>query len=258
MLATLPEELVHEILAYSLVSEPSTTSSDTSRSSTSPCPTPSAAPLISRAGRGKLSPLLVSKQLYRIGLPLYWHTLRITSDEQCRLLAETPSKAKLVRSLQVEAVFANLGKMLQVCAQVAAMEAASGSFEMAGLRAFDCNLTVPDDLPSDDEDDFNFQTDVVGSFVMGLKMLRDSLKHLTIRKASTTYLTVPWVQDVLDGVGTENWTALVSISPFPLLSSLSSSSETWAVCMGVRAFLLVGRMNGRWRHFLGQFSSLHN
>jgi hypothetical protein len=208
MLATLPEELIHQILEQALVPSSSLASAPAATS----CPPSAVTPFAACAGRGKLSALLVSKQLYRIGLPLYWHTVHITSDTQCQRLLADESKACMIRSVIVDAVFAHLGEVLLACAA-------------GGLQSLDFNLSIPEDLPSDDEDDFNFQHDVVAKFVSGLRALRGSLKNVAIRKASSTYLTVPWVQDVFDGLATENWTTLVSsVSLLDLAVRLSSSS----------------------------------
>ncbi|KIK57447.1 hypothetical protein GYMLUDRAFT_229341 [Collybiopsis luxurians FD-317 M1] len=192
---TLPEEVLERILSLCQISE-----SPLTRPNWLPASTPISQPSQARDGRSasairtRLSPLLVSKKFYRISIPHYYSTIYLTSAKQTAaflhsLQTQEHTVGPYVRTLVSSCIFPLLGAALQHCNNLRAIDicvdsgpAPSGSVDHA-TEAF-CNA--------------------LDAF--------EGIKHLTLRKASNAYLTLPRVRHVLTrlAITVEKWTSLES------------------------------------------------
>jgi len=169
MLERLPEELLERILSYCVVSPL----------------TPSSRPSWHANGfRDRLAPLLVSKTFFRIGNPLFYHTIHIQSASQLHHLLSTtlrpnPSLATHVRRIILAGIWADAGELLCLC---------GNNLKLLDIHLDTTHLPQPvnsyiRDLDAED-------------FCEGLKGVK-SLTHLMVRKSSNVYLTQPRPRQVL-------------------------------------------------------------
>ncbi|KAJ7769706.1 hypothetical protein DFH07DRAFT_954299 [Mycena maculata] len=174
-LASFPEELLERILAAAVVAPPH----PNPRASWHPPPTDD-----THHPRTRLAPLLASRTLYRIALPLFYHTLVLHGPSQARAchaaLAATPHLARSVRTLVLVAPTAEdaaLLQLLQGCACVCGARCQGA----CGLHALDITLPSAGDARE------------IASAVGKLT----GLQTLTVRKAAGTYLSQPAPRAVL-------------------------------------------------------------
>ncbi|CAL1710910.1 unnamed protein product [Somion occarium] len=233
-ISRIPEELVERILSYALAPSPSSYSAlapirssskpDTSLSLFRPS-TPSVASF-------RLSPLLVCKLWLRIGTPLYYRSIHLTSQHQTRLLASLlesqPSLGACIREVRVEGVFSGLVDVVRHlgrCVPAPLGFNASGSLLGDGqspghnckkLEKLDCRL------------DGSTSIEDVQAFCAAVDALGD-VKHLVVRKNANAYLTQPGAISVMKSLsdGVRRWIGIVSIQ-------FSSST----LCISILLFLL--------------------
>jgi len=140
--------------------------------------------------RTRLAPLLVSKTFHRISTPHYYSTVRITSPEQAvaflRAL-QTHHIAPHVRRFLSSSILPTLGAVLQHCKNINYIDICldSGSSPSTGVDS------------------------VTEEFCNALDAL-ECVRHISLRKASNTYLTLPRVRYILTrlAVTVEKWTCL--------------------------------------------------
>lgn len=177
-LSDFPEELLDRILALSL-----------SPSALPPSPRPAwHAPAPSRT---RLAPLLVCRRLTRIGTPHLYHALHLAAAATTRLLLATlqaaPALAAHVRVLSLAGVSADAGAVMRLCTGVTHLELVLDGMHGEG-----------DDV----------------AFVQGLQHMHE-VRHLTLRKPGTVYLSLPRARFVIAGLAAaiDEWPELVCI-PF--------------------------------------------
>lgn len=141
--------------------------------------------------RTRLAPLLVSKTFHRISTPHYCSTVRITSPEQAAAFLralQTQHIAPYVRRFLSSSILPTLGAVLQHCKNINYIDISldSGSSSSIGVDS------------------------VTEEFCNALDTL-ECVKHISLRKASNTYLTLPRVRYTLTrlAVTVEKWTSLV-------------------------------------------------
>lgn len=188
----LPEELTEQILSLCVTaaSEPP-----------SPRPNwlpPSASNSLTRDRRTsvirtRLAPLLVCKEFYRISIPHYYSTVHIISPEQAAAFLHTLQShphlvGPCVRRCVSSEIHPVLGAALQLCKNIRAIDI-----------CLDSGPLPPTGVDSSAED-----------FCNALHTLQN-VRHLTLRKAPSTYLTLPRIRHVLTELATtiEDWNSLV-------------------------------------------------
>jgi hypothetical protein len=174
-LSDFPEELLDRILSLSLL--PSTLP---------PSPRPAWHPPSPARTRTRLAPLLVSHRFSRIGTPHLYHTIHLSSAPTTHLLLATlQSTAALgahVRALTLGAVSPEGGAVLGLCPGVEQLE------------------VVLDGMHGEGEDT---------AFIRGLQKLH-AVRHLTLRKPGTVYLSLPRARIVIAGLAAalDGWPSL--------------------------------------------------
>ncbi|KAF5391041.1 hypothetical protein D9757_003959 [Collybiopsis confluens] len=188
----LPEEVLERILSLCQISERTLP-----RPAWLPSPANNGSSSLSQdrrsisATRTRLAPLLVSKKFYRISIPHYHSTVHITSAEKAgaflRCLQEQePTIGLYVRTLVSSSVFPLLGAVLQCCPNIRSLDICMDQ----GPAAVDA------------------ATEELCNALDGLQ----SISHLTLRKASNAYLTLPRVRYILTRLAdaVDQWTCLES------------------------------------------------
>jgi hypothetical protein len=122
----------------------------------------------------RLSPLLVSRQLTRIALPLFYNTIRLTNPQSGRLLLETLSAHETlknhVRSLSLDGVWtSDAAAVMRLCA--------------GSIRSLEVVITAP---PSSSED----QQMVDESYFDALSQMQ-MIREITVKRMNNVYLTLP-------------------------------------------------------------------
>ncbi|KAF9465965.1 hypothetical protein BDZ94DRAFT_1213894, partial [Collybia nuda] len=174
-LSDFPEELLDRILSLSL-----------SPSSVPPSPRPAWHPLSSSRPRTRLAPLLICRRLARIGTPHLYHAIHLSAPTTTRLLLKTlhskPALAEHVRVLSLASVTSDAGAVMSLCKGVSSLE-------------------IMLDAMHGDADDF--------AFVRGLRQMKE-VRHLTLRKPGTVYLSLPRARFVIAGLAAaiDEWTDL--------------------------------------------------
>ncbi|EGN94564.1 hypothetical protein SERLA73DRAFT_163095 [Serpula lacrymans var. lacrymans S7.3] len=196
-LASFPEELLERILAL-CVSPPDTlpTRPDWHLSRSSPS-TPQNEQTPSLPPRSRITPLLVSKSWLRIATPLFYHTVLLRTPEQASALLITlqgaPDLARAIRTIVVSGCWPCLRELLAACPL---------------LESFDFTLDAGL-MPSPNNNTANNNTANGGvpSPAVGAGAITDAvdvdaqafcdvleqidLKHVTVRKPTSVYLTHP-------------------------------------------------------------------
>ncbi len=195
---SLPEELLERILAHTFAPRPSSLAS-TSPYSPAPSPTPPTPHLLTRSSstpfpsahsptdnirpaRSQVpvySPLLTCSLLARVGTPLLYTHLRLTSASQTALLVHTfqacPDLKRAVRTLTLDGIWSNAYDLVQ------SLIADDG----CRLESFDFLIDAGPgtDTSSDSPlDKFGMALSLLPSF--------QRLKHITVRKSADAYLTL--------------------------------------------------------------------
>ncbi|KAG6907391.1 hypothetical protein DXG01_009082 [Tephrocybe rancida] len=177
-LTTLPEELLSQILSHSFPVPPSTR--------------PQWLPHTPTATR--LSPLLVSKKLTRIGIPHLYTTLCTPTPSSAHALLHTltahPELAAYARTLVAGGAWGPVYSILKMCGALVSLDL--------------CILFSESDECDGDADDQNDDTPFEG-----LK----KMKHLTLRKPNSVYLSLPRPKALLTSLASaiESWPDLVSL-----------------------------------------------
>ncbi|CAL1710911.1 unnamed protein product [Somion occarium] len=241
-ISRIPEELVERILSYALAPSPSSYSAlapirssskpDTSLSLFRPS-TPSVASF-------RLSPLLVCKLWLRIGTPLYYRSIHLTSQHQTRLLASLlesqPSLGACIREVRVEGVFSGLVDVVRHlgrCVPAPLGFNASGSLLGDGqspghnckkLEKLDCRL------------DGSTSIEDVQAFCAAVDALGD-VKHLVVRKNANAYLTQPGAISVMKSLsdGVRRWIGIESVELAFRFSPIISNSHTTVFHIGANS-----------------------
>ncbi|KIK94818.1 hypothetical protein PAXRUDRAFT_827614 [Paxillus rubicundulus Ve08.2h10] len=176
-LASFPEELLARILALCVAPRPPH----------SPRPVWD---VVTRQPRGRLAPLLVSRQFLRIASPLFYHTLHLQSAKQVTAVLETltqyPSLANAVRGLVFGGIWRDSAAVFTACERVDSIDLCLDSGLGGSPRPL--HVTFGNEANTSDVD--------AEAFCSALEQ-RDSIVHLTIRKDPNTYLTHPRPQYVL-------------------------------------------------------------
>ncbi|KAE9402548.1 hypothetical protein BT96DRAFT_918072 [Gymnopus androsaceus JB14] len=148
----------------------------------------------SSAVRTRLAPLLVSKKFNRISTPHYYSTVHITSPEQAAAFLRTLEVqlhpvGLYVRRFVSSSVIPTLGAVLQHCNDIRDIDICldSGPAPSSGVDS------------------------VTEEFCNALDGL-EGVRHISLRKASNAYLTLPRIRYILTrlAVTVEKWTYLES------------------------------------------------
>lgn len=194
-----PEELLERILALSVV-----------------------APLVQTtrpqwhqrgsAIRGRLAPLLVCKKFFRISIPLFYHTIHITSPAQLHSLLSSALRRNLylatyVRRLLFAGVWAEGGELIAMC---------HSNIKVLDIT-LDMTLLAPGVIANRDVRDLDAE-----DFCEGIKHITHSLSHLILRKPNNVYLTQPKPKYVLREIAKamQDWDNLASHAIFSPLSHI--------------------------------------
>ncbi|KAF8841500.1 hypothetical protein BDN67DRAFT_949553 [Paxillus ammoniavirescens] len=191
-LASFPEELLARILALCVAPRPPH----------SPRP---AWDVSTRQPRGRLAPLLVSRQFLRIASPFFYHTLHLQSAKQVTGVLETltqyPSLANAVRGIVFGGIWHDCAAVFTLCQRVESIDVCldSGLGDHNPLHAVFGNGANASDVDAE-------------AFCSALEQ-RDSIVHLTIRKDPNAYLTHPRPQYVLGRLSRaiHSWPSLESV-----------------------------------------------
>lgn len=200
-ITTIPEELLERIIALALLSS----SCDTSL--------PSLLPLkVSR-----VSPLLVCKLWLRIGTPLYYRSVALTTSQQTTQFASTlktePHLGRYVKEMKVEGIFPQVNDVMKCLGEARCSPTSKSSCHdhsgmdltqmgSVSLRKLDVQLDGSMSLP--DVEVFCDALDYVAN-----------VHHFILRKPPSVYLTQPGVMLAMKHIaeGFERWSSLVSGFP---------------------------------------------
>lgn len=199
--SSIPEELLERILYLCVVaplSRPNRPTWHDTHGSSSPT--------------GRLAPLLTSRQFYRIGIPLFYHTIHISSQRLAAKLlnslqsngsafsSEGYARAAYIRNISTQGIYPSLAGTLSMC-PADSIKTLDFSFDPASSDESDSSQRARKDF-----------CDALSS--------KTHIKHLTIRKANGVYLTDDRVRYTLarmaDIVG--GWMYLVSLHSFIFVS----------------------------------------
>lgn len=176
-----PEELIETVLSYCVVS------SSTSRSPTYH------GPQSNSHIRSRVAILLACKSFYRIGAPLFYHTISIQSSRQLRHLLAAAIRPNLrlatyIRQIIMSGIWAEAGELFYHCRH---------NLKFLDLT-LDSILNTQGHEPNTEE------------FCKGLYELK-RLSHIVVRKPNNVYLTRPKLQYVLSEMARAmyNWDDLV-------------------------------------------------
>ncbi|PSR72526.1 hypothetical protein PHLCEN_2v11596 [Hermanssonia centrifuga] len=195
---SLPEELLERILAHTFAPRPSSLASTSpyspapspttptphllTRSSSTPFPSAHSRTANIRPARSQVpvySPLLTCSLLARVGTPLLYTHLRLTSASQTALLVHTfqacPDLKRAVRTLTLDGIWSDVYDLVQ------SLIADDG----CRLESFDFLIDAGPgtDTSSDSPlDKFGLALSLLPSF--------QRLKHITVRKSADAYLTL--------------------------------------------------------------------
>ena len=205
-----PEELLERILALCVVSPLVETARPEwhQRSSSG------------TAIRGRLATLLVCKKFYRISIPLFYHTIHVTSPAQLHKLLSTALRRNLylttfVRRLLFAGVWAEGGELIAMC---------NRNIKMLDIT-LDMTQLAPGVNANRDVRDFDAE-----DFCEGIKYITHSLTHLVVRKPNNVYLTQPKPKYVIGEIAKamRDWDNLAShaatLSPLPSLIHVDRNS----------------------------------
>jgi hypothetical protein len=225
-LVSLPEEILERILGLALLplsphseNSPTLIKSPFTRSNSTPFPTASnhlpTSPrtadfrAFSRAPVHRYTPLLTCTLFARIGTALLYSSVHVKGAPQCTLLLRTlehrPDLARCVRTLRLDGIWGDSKELVR-------------SLNVSGgrLETFDFCITDPEyGMPG-------LNACAVQLFCDALNMLPSfgTVKHLSIRKASDTYLVLPAPVSILERLTDliPEWQSLVCF--FYLLSPI--------------------------------------
>lgn len=178
LLAQFPEELIERILTHSIAAD------DRPAWLRSPAHRPDS----------RLAPLLVSKQLSRIAVPLFYHTIHLSSPATAHLLRRSldsnPSLASHIRHLIVTGVWADVIHLMGLCGP--------------SLRILDLSLTLEDEHEEHDSS---------SELAESLQALT-GVQHITLRKPNNVYLSLPYPKHIIFSVARaiSGWSDLVRTS----------------------------------------------
>lgn len=168
-LSSLPEELLLRILSLCLTLP--TVLPPKSIHSLSPSPELRLHQLKPGRSRGRVAPIYVCQQFYRIGLPLFYHTLYLQSASDVasalEILKQRPSLAHAVRTMVFSRIWKGCSRLLILCGRVDSVD-----------------LCLNDGAVDDPESGAEVQL-----FFTALESR--AVIHMTIRKDPTVYLTHP-------------------------------------------------------------------
>lgn len=191
-----PEELLERILALSVIAPLVQTTR----------PKWHQRPDRGTAIRGRLAPLLVCKKFFRISIPLFYHTIHVTSPAQLHSLLSSALRrnhylATYVRRLLFAGVWAEGGELIAMCSR--------------NIKMLDITLDMTQLAPG-----VNANRDVrdldAEDFCEGIKYITHSLTHLALRKPNNVYLTQPKPKYVLGVIAKamRDWDNLASHATF--------------------------------------------
>ncbi|KAF8443978.1 hypothetical protein L210DRAFT_3643546 [Boletus edulis BED1] len=221
-LASFPEELLVRILSLSLV-PPHRTPSD----GFPPLP-----------HRNRVAPLLVSRQFFRIAVPLFYHTLHLHSPRQTARVLDTlthhPTLAHAVRRVVFPAICHASAAVLSLCDRVYDVDI-----------CLDCGPGRRTSGPDPDDVDAE-------AFCYALEQRR-TIAHLTIRKDPAAYLTHSRPMYVLQRLAqaVRHWTNLETVH-FALRLSASPTTLPLARALSVapRLRYVRAQLPAVWNNFL--------
>jgi len=199
-LSSLPEELIARILADCVTPPKVPPFRPSWHNIPPPCLT-LVRPSPSNISRTRLSPLLVSRQFFRIGTPLYYRTLHLPSVTQAtgalEVLSAQPQLADAVRCIVLGCISLDGARILQTCQRIEDVDICMDvGIDVNGFRnvAGDANAEALCDA-----------------------LERIDLKRLTIRKASYAYLSSTRPRYVLERIAkaVPSWPNLVRSLRFP-------------------------------------------
>ncbi|CAK5263096.1 unnamed protein product [Mycena citricolor] len=219
-LSTFPEELLECILAHVVVG------------SATPRTRPSwHQPAAAKDIRTRLAPLLVSQQFYRISLPLFYETAVLCTPSQSanflRALETRPAAAGFVKTLVLPAPNAVDAEIVELLCQ------------HGGLHVLDVTLLG-------DRGDASARTCPGVAESLGRI---STLRKLTIRKASNTYLSQPGPRSTLDALAgvVETCRSLESVAlAFPLSADAALSRLVEALAIAPEMHTLRTPMPAVW------------
>ena len=204
-LSSLPEELLERILALCLPSPPSILP---------PRPLWHRQPLPPssrgrthqphKQARPSTAPLLVSHTFLRISTPLFYHTLLLVSPAQVssllRTLRANPALGQCVKQLAVLGIWHDVGPVLTFCPGVQVLDIMLDTWKASPGRE---DVRDPKDNGAE-------------AFCSAMERLQN-VKHLTVRKGGTVYLTQSKPGYVIQRLATaiRTWKHLVSPTPTP-------------------------------------------
>lgn len=192
-LNSFPEELLERILSLCVVSSPDSHFRLLWLQFGAPSPLNSEKPSQNTCIRGRLAPLLVCKRFLRISIPLFYHTVHISSPRQLNNLLENALRINTcfpaqIRHLVFDGVWAHGGEVMRLCGE--------------HLRTLDIMLDAGPAFPVTVEEG--------QKFCEGLRHLT-VVTHMVLRKSTNVYLTHHKARYVIGEIAKaiENWEALV-------------------------------------------------